>query len=185
MAAWSSGLTLRERWLWNKIFLESQMAEPLQEPLEFVFLWWPDNDHGVIISRAYYSLVDRFHVARETSRTWEEFLTVLGEGADYLVPFLQVDETAPQHGDRLEDLRGAWVLENAEFPLTQCAQESFEFYAGHFPQCEGARTIRTEYGMPLLLYPKSAYLALKSHLVEAGHRVCEEMAKFPMNIYTY
>jgi hypothetical protein len=162
------------------------MTQPLKEPLEFVFLWWSDSDHGVILSRGYHTLVDRFHFAQQTARTWGEFLRELDDGADYLEDFMQFDEVEPRDRDRLEDLRGSiWVLDNDEFPLTQCAQESFQFYGHHFPECAGTVKIRTEYDMPLLLYPKSAYFALKIHLMKAGHRVTEVMAAFPMNIYPY
>jgi hypothetical protein len=161
------------------------MTEPLKEPLEFVFVWWPDNDHGAVLSRTYHTLVVRFHAARLVAGTWGEFLSMLGDNADYLEDFMQHDRTEPQDDDRLDNLNGVWVLEDVGFPLTQCAQESFEFYGGHFPQCDGMLTIRTEYGMPLRLYPKSAYLGFKSHLAEAGHLVSEQMATFPMTIYQY
>lgn len=161
------------------------MAEPLKEPLEFVFVWWPDDDHGVILSRTYHTLVDRFHAARRTAQTWGRFVEMLGDGASYLEDFMQGDETKPHDIDRLEDLGGIWVLEDAEFPLPQCAQESFQFYGRYFPECNGELTLNTEYGMPLRLYPKSAYLAIKHHLTRAGHRVAEEMATFPMTIYPY
>lgn len=161
------------------------MAEPLKEPLEFVFVWWPDEEHGVILSRAYHTLVERFHAARRTAQTWGRFLEMLGDCADYLEVFMQCDETEPQDGDRLADLDGIWVLDDAEFPLPQCAQESFEHYGRHFPQFNGELTINTEYGMPLRLYPKSAYLAIKHHLTGSGHRLTDEMATFPMTIYPY
>ena len=161
------------------------MAEALKEPLEFVFLWWSDSDHGVILTRAYHTLVSRFHLARGTARTWGEFLDMLGEDADYLEDFMQSDETEPQDGDLLGNLHGVWVLDDAEFPLTQCAQESFQFYGHHFPECEGTVTIRTEYGMALRLFPKNAYLALKDHMTKLGHRMSEEVATFPMHIYPY
>jgi hypothetical protein len=167
------------------VFGKSSMAEPLKEPLEFVFVWWSDDDHGVILSRAYHTLVVRFHAARRTAGTWGEFLSMLGDSADYLEDFMEHDETEPQDSDRLEDLHGVWVLEDVEFPLTQSAQESFEFYGHHFPQCDGTLAVRTEYGMLLRLYPKSAYLGVKSLLTEAGHRVSEEMATFPMTICQY
>jgi hypothetical protein len=156
-----------------------------KEELDFVFLWWADNDLGVILSKAYHTLVGRFYLAQSTARTWGEFLDILGDDAGYLDDFMQFDETVPRNGDVLKDLHGIWVLDNAEFPLTQCAQESFEFYGHHFPRCEGAVTIRTEYGMSLVLYPKSAYLILKAHLTQAGLRVSEEMATFPMTIHPY
>ena len=162
------------------------MDHPFTDPVEFVFLWWSDSEYGVVLDRDDYRLVDRFHLARETARTWDEFLGQFGEYTRWLDDFMQFDETKPRNEDLLADLRDSvWVLGNDEFPLTQCAEESFGCYGSLFPDCEYALTIRTEYGMPLRLYPKTAYLAIKNHLAQAGHQISDVIATFPMHIYSY
>jgi hypothetical protein len=161
------------------------MTKAIREPLDLIFVWWPDNDYGAILTRGYHTLAEQFHIARHTTGTWGEFLAALGDSADYLEPFMEHDETEPRDNDRLDDLSGVWVLENDEFPVTQCAEETFTFYGHSFPELDGAVMIRTEYGMSIRLYPKSAYLELKTHLVEKGHRVSEEIARYPMCIFHY
>jgi len=162
------------------------MDHPVAEPVEFVFLWWPDSEYGVVLSRDDYRLVDRFHLARQTARTWDEFLEQFGEYTHWLDDFMQFDETKPRGEDLLADLEDSlWVLGNDEFPLTQCVEESFGHYGSLFPECDDAVTIRTEYGMPLRLYPKTACLAIKNHLAQAGHQMSDMIATFPMHIYSY
>jgi len=92
--------------------LGATMAEPLREPLDFVFLWWSDSDHGVILSRAYHTLVNRFHAALRNAGTWGEFLAMLDDQADYVRVFMQCDETTPQGSDRLGICRvsGCWTI---------------------------------------------------------------------------
>jgi len=162
------------------------MAQPVAEALKFVFLWWPDSDYGVVLSSEDHSLVTRFHAARRTARTWGGFISRLKDDAGYLREFMQFDRITPKDTDRLAEIEhDVWVLDDVEFPLTQCAEESFGSYGHHFPECDNAITVQTEYGMPLRLYPKSAYLAIKGHLTEAGHRISDRLATFPMSIYPY
>jgi hypothetical protein len=162
------------------------MTIPPREPLDLVFVWWHENDYGVILTREYHTFVERFHLSRQTAMTWGEFITGLGDDAGYLDDFMQFDGTEPRDGDRLEDLCGqVWVLDDVEFPLTQCAQETFEWYGRYLPQCDDVLAITTEYGMPLLLYQRSSYLGLKSFLTAGGHHMTEEMATFPMTVFSY
>jgi hypothetical protein len=159
---------------------------PLPDFLEFVFLWWHGHDEGVLLSRQYKELLDRYHLADSTARTWGEFIEVMGPYAAYLDDFMQYDEVEAEEWDTLDAIRhGVWVLNNLEFPITQCAQETFQFYGRHFPEFDDAVTIRTEYGMPLRLYPKSRYFELKAHLLDAGHKVSEEPSRVSMHIYAY
>jgi hypothetical protein len=161
------------------------MTEAIREPLDLIFVWWPDNDYGVILTREDHTFVEQFHNARHTARTWGEFVDALGAGVEDVEPFMQYDETEPRDNDRLYDPSGVWILENDEFPVTQCAEETFTSYGHSFPELDVAVIIRTEYGMSTRLYPKSAYLELKTHLVEKGHRVSEKMALYPMCIFHY
>lgn len=118
------------------------MDHPVAEPVEFVFLWWPDSEYGVVLSRDDYRLVDRFHLARQTAHTWDEFLEQFGDYTHWLDDFMQFDETKPRGEDLLADLEDSlWVLGNDEFPLTQCVEESFGHYGSLFPKCDDAVTI--------------------------------------------
>jgi hypothetical protein len=162
------------------------MAARILEPLEFVFLWWADEKYGALLSRGYYRLLDRVHFAHRSAKTWGEYIELLGSDAGYLDDFMQCDEVQPQESDLLEDIHNdVWVLSDIEFPITQCVQESFEFYGQNFPAFDDALTITTEYGMPLRLYPKARYLEIKAHLWDLGHQISEQRSEIPMHIYPY
>jgi hypothetical protein len=78
-----------------------------------------------------------------------------------------------------------WVLHTDEFPLTQCAEESYAFYGKQFPAIDGAITAATEYGEELRFYPKTSFFELKAHLENLGQSVACTVRASHNQIYAY
>jgi len=107
-------------------------------------------------------------------------------GEEFIRGFMQTDSYTPVPEDEIESIRDqVWVLHSDEFPLLQCAAESFAFYGRMFPAAEGVVEATTEYEQPLHLYPKQKFFEMKKMLESAGHTL--EYRVFPgkPRIYAY
>jgi len=107
-------------------------------------------------------------------------------GEEFIRGFMQTDSYTPVPEDEIESIRDqVWVLHSDEFPLLQCAAESFAFYGRMFTAAEGVVEATTEYEQPLHLYPKQKFFEMKKMLESAGHTL--EYRVFPgkPRIYAY
>lgn len=166
--------------------------DALRKPLvadhvEFVFLCWTGCQLGVLLSRPYYELVVHFAQAKELANTWGELLGMVGpNAAEFVMGFTHTDGYVAEDGDSIESIRElVWVLHSDEFPLTQCAEESYTFYGSQFPPVEGAVRASTEYGEELRFYPKTSFFQLKAHLEHLGHSVAYAPSDCGDRIYAY
>lgn len=149
----------------------AELLKPLiADSRQFVF--FPTSDgYGVMLDRPYHELLLGFEHARRSAGTWGELLKMLGpNAAEFVLKFTGSDDRVPEAGDSIESLRDAvWVLFTEDFPFVQCAEESYSFYGGCFPEVEGAVIVWTEYGMEYRLYPEASFLHLKRHLEHGRH----------------
>jgi hypothetical protein len=69
------------------------LKKPLvADSVEFVFLCWNMQSHGVLLSRAYYELIVRFAQAKDRANTWRELLQMLGPNAgEFVIGFTHTD----------------------------------------------------------------------------------------------
>lgn len=150
---------------------------------EFVFLWWDECDNGIFLTQEYFELLSRYHYAL-TATTWGQFLEILGPFAGFVLEFTQNDDYRPEDEDLLQEIdNGVWVLYDCEFPITQCAEETYRAYSSLFPvQCQ-TEIYRTEYGEKIGFFRKSAFLEMEMHLAKAGKRVIPVRSAYPQNIY--
>lgn len=143
---------------------------------DFVFAVQKGGKYGVVLSRHYAEILEKFHRARNNARTWGEFMEMLGsKAANYIVPFTQCDDPKPVEDDLLDGLvcREVYVLSTDEFPLTQCAEETYTNHGRLFPKIPGAKGIRTEYGQRLELYPVEQFRKFKRHMDRQGYSLEE------------
>lgn len=155
--------------------------------VHFVFVCWKEESHGVILSRPHFDLVERFGRARKTATKWHELLAMLDSDArEFIRCFMQTDPYTPAPWDEIESIRDdVWILHSDEFPLLQCATESFALYGRMFPAVEGISETTTEYGEQLPFYPKQKFFAMKEILESAGHMNEYRMLPGKQRLYAY
>jgi len=156
-------------------------------PIDFVFLWWDDLEYGVFVTADFYEFLALFHEAKNNSRTWGEFMSGIGDyGRRFVNIFVESDELQPLDSDIIKDIEDdVFILSDYEFPITQCADETYNTYTEIFPPLRGGRKIRTEYGMDIGLYIKSDYLLMKEHMDGMGYNVTSKSPPFLCEIYNY
>ena len=161
--------------------------ENIAESTELVFLWWEGDENGVFVTRIHYEFMEIFYKAKECSESWVSFWSALGKwGQKYVTPFMSCDEITPENGDLLKDVsHGIFILDDVEFPITQCAEETYSFIVIGLPDDYLVDTIRTEYGSYIGLYPKSRFVEMKDIFERKGYTVNSIRSPFPKNIFHY
>ncbi|MBB3010251.1 hypothetical protein [Cupriavidus alkaliphilus] len=166
---------------------------PLEGEVHLIFLWL-DNEgqDGVFVTRSQFEFLERFALALNCD-VWGEFLTTLGrDGWEVIDPYLSSDpllerETSvyPTPMCRLVDLADKlWIFYDAEFPLIQCVEETFNQYLTGLLD-EKDHTIMMEYSMPIGFYPKARFAEIEHKLEQKGINVDSKPYQLPYSIYNY
>jgi hypothetical protein len=168
----------------NDIALDG--PQPLRHA-DFVFLWHEDLEHGVFVTSDFYDFLERFYAARNHSKTWGEFLSEIGDfGRRFVSVFCEYDRPRPQDEDLIEDIRhDVFILDDREFPITQCADETYNDHAEVLPPLGAGREIRTEYGADIGLYLKSDFLTMKEYMDKTGFAITSKRFPFISSLHDY
>ena len=153
---------------------------------ELIFIWWKDDEYGVFLTRAHYDFLESFYGAL-CSKYWGVFWGLLGRsGQDYVAVFMQCDDIAPKDTDLLSDIESeVFILSDGEFPITQCAEETYKIFQCVLPEQYCEHKVRTEYGENIGLFPKSRFVEMKDIIEDEGYQVGVEVSPFPKSIHYY
>jgi hypothetical protein len=165
----------------------TKIVTPSLDNADLLFLWKHDDEYGFFITRVLLSFVKKFVAAKESSITWEEFLVAIGDyGRDFIASFLEKNDVQPELTSLIAELADEiWILYDVEFPLTQCIEETYSIFCDISLDIKGEILMKTEYGHPYVLYPKTKYLEMKEVLEAHGCSVDSELLSFPTNLYSY
>jgi hypothetical protein len=164
----------------------SGSAPPLRH-VDFVFLWCEDLEYGVFVTSEFWGFLELFYDAKSSSRTWGEFLNKIGDfGRRFVSIFNEADMLKPRDDDLIEEIQyEVFILDDHEFPITQCADETYNNYVEVLPALGAGREIRTEYGMCIGLYLKSEFLMMKEYMDKTGYAVTSKLFPFITDLHNY
>lgn len=160
---------------------------PSNQLADFIFVWWKLGDDGVFISREHYQFLLQFRRALATAELWGDFLEAIGPwGARFIAPFMQCDDIKPSANSKMTDLYDElFILHEEEFPLTQCAEETFTKHISRLLLDEPYDYLVTEYGMRIGYYSTARFVALKDKIECQGPTVDCKRAEFPLTLHDY
>ena len=155
---------------------------------ELVFLWWDDgDDRGVFITCFHLDFMTRFYAAIENCETFGEFWKALEEtDKEYIGAFLEAEESRPADDQLIADLQeSVWVFCESEFPITQCAEQTYTLLSNKLPTLFLAGEITTEYGEKIGLFNKSDFVEMKEAITRHGYSVEPLLSPFGKYIFDY
>lgn len=108
------------------------------------------------------------------------------DGAAFVKIFTQCDERRAKDADLLEHLvEDVFALNDEEFPITQCVEETHTLFGVHFPVAAAFPKMKTEYGRSYHVYPKAKFVELAEHFEKSGLVLKPRRAAFPLCLRDY
>ena len=154
---------------------------------ELIFLWGDMDEYGVFITRNYFEFLNTFYRNKQQSKTFGEFWNLLGEsGRGFVKPFMQCDDRFPEMDEKISDIESEiWILDDQEFPITQCVEETYTNYSDLMPEEYCKEFIKTEYGQEIGMFLIADFVYLKDLMENNNCMISSLKSPFPMNIYNY
>lgn len=146
---------------------------------ELVFV--SSDSIGAFLTRYHFQLVVNYKIARENAKTWGDFKTIIGRAnfTQFYEVFLLGDSYEPSDGDILDEIaEDVWLLNDSEFPATQCAEETTGLVRDYIPHIYRLERLTTEYGHFIDFYSVDEIENIKAVLQDQGMIV--EVCNFPL-----
>jgi hypothetical protein len=152
---------------------------------ELIFLWSDSN--GVLVTRQHFEFLTKFYTAKKNSKTFGEFWCALGDhGREFVKVFMQSDSEFPRMDEQMKELESEiWILYDIEFPITQCAEETYTYYSDLMPSEYCKEKVQTEYGQFIGLFSVSDFVYIKDFMEDKYCLITSLRSPFPLNIVHY
>ncbi|WP_226597027.1 hypothetical protein [Marinobacter nauticus] len=153
---------------------------PPNHAKELVFV--SSDGVGAFLTRYHFQLLVNYKIARENAKTWGDFKTIIGRAnfTQFYEVFLLSDSYEPSDGDVLDEIaEDVWLLNDSEFPATQCAEETTSLVGDYIPLIYRLDRLTTEYGRFIDFYSVDEIENIKAVLQAQGMMV--EVCNLPFS----
>ena len=100
--------------------------------------------------------------------------------------FLETEENRPADEEVISDLQETvYVFCELEFPITQCAEQTYTLFYEHVPTSFLVGEIGTEYGEKIGIFHKSNFVEMKESITCNGLTVEPVLSPFGKYIFDY
>lgn len=168
----------------------------IPEQLTFVFLCGSKDRKGFFVTEEQFHFLEEYFAAREKGGTWCDLYKSLSDfGKEFVSDFYEAEQYWPRDEEEMvqsdsdsNDASGPydhlepWVFSDHDFPVIQCATETYENYRRIFPEKLEQGCLMAEFGMPVGLYPRYRIPEISEHLATAGHKLLVRLFNWNVNM---